>query len=38
MHYKTFDVIDVDPNQFVARVKQMGKDARVLDYGGSIEF
>lgn len=38
MHYKTYDVIDVDPNQFVERIKQMGKDARVLDYGGSIEI
>jgi L-ascorbate metabolism protein UlaG (beta-lactamase superfamily) len=38
MHYKTYDVIDVDPNQFVMRVKQMGIEARVLDYGGSIEF
>jgi L-ascorbate metabolism protein UlaG (beta-lactamase superfamily) len=38
MHYKTFDVIDVDPNQFVSQVKSMGLDAQVLDYGGSIEF
>ena len=38
MHYKTFDVIDVDPDQFVSRVKTLGTDAQVLDYGGSIEF
>jgi L-ascorbate metabolism protein UlaG (beta-lactamase superfamily) len=38
MHYKTFDVIDVDPNAFVSRVKEMGIEAQVLDYGGSINF
>ncbi len=38
MHYKTFDVIDADPNQFVERVKATGKNATVLDYGGSMEF
>ena len=38
MHYKTFDVIDVDPNEFVLRVKNQGIEALVLEYGGSIEF
>jgi len=38
MHYKTFDVIDADPNQFAERVKATGKNATVLDYGGSMEF
>ncbi len=38
MHYKTFDVIDVDPNEFVSRVKNLGVEALVLEYGGSIEF
>jgi len=38
MHYKTFDVIDVDPNEFDKRVTQMGVVAEVLDYGGSVEF
>ncbi len=38
MHYKTFDVIDVDPNKFVSRVKNLGIEALVLDYGGSIEI
>lgn len=38
MHYKTFDVIEVDPNQFVARIVKLGKEAKVLDYGGWIEF
>jgi L-ascorbate metabolism protein UlaG (beta-lactamase superfamily) len=38
MHYKTFDVINVDPNEFVTRVKGLGVSAQVLDYGGSLEF
>lgn len=38
MHYKTFDVIDVDPDEFVKKVNQMGVAAEVLDYGGTIEF
>jgi L-ascorbate metabolism protein UlaG (beta-lactamase superfamily) len=38
MHYKTFDVIDADPNEFAKRVTAMGVKAQVLDYGGTIEF
>jgi L-ascorbate metabolism protein UlaG (beta-lactamase superfamily) len=38
MHYKTFDVINVDPNEFVAKVTALGVNAQVLDYGGSIEI
>jgi L-ascorbate metabolism protein UlaG (beta-lactamase superfamily) len=38
MHYKTFDVIDADPDQFVARVKNLGIDAQVMDYGGTIDI
>lgn len=38
MHYKTFDVIDVDPNEFVTKVNQLGINAEVLDYGGTIEY
>jgi L-ascorbate metabolism protein UlaG (beta-lactamase superfamily) len=38
MHYKTFDVIEADPNEFAKRVAAMGVKAQVLDYGGSIEF
>lgn len=38
MHYKTFDVINADPNEFVKRVNKFGVDAEVLDYGASIEF
>ena len=38
MHYKTFDVINVDPNEFVKRVNQLGIKAEVVDYGKSIEY
>jgi L-ascorbate metabolism protein UlaG (beta-lactamase superfamily) len=38
MHYKTFDVINVDPDEFVSRVKKTGVEAKVLDYGSSIDF
>ena len=38
MHYGTFDVIDVDPKEFVRRVKAQGQEARVVSIGGSMEF
>ncbi len=38
MHYKTFDLIDVDPNEFVRKVEQMGRKARILEIGESLEI
>ena len=38
MHYNTFDIINVDPDEFVSRVKKTGVEAKVLDYGSSIDF
>ena len=38
MHYKTFDVIDTDPEEFVTRIKKTGVEAQVMDYGNTIEF
>lgn len=38
MHYKTFDVINTDPAEFVERSKELGIDAQVLEYGQSIDF
>lgn len=38
MHYRTFDVIDVDPQEFVDKVTAKGFAGRVLDFGGSYEF
>lgn len=36
MHYKTFDVIDVDPDEFVQKAKEKGFDACVMDFGGEL--
>ncbi len=38
MHYKTFDVIDVDPQEFLDKVKQKGFEAKLLGIGESYEF
>lgn len=38
MHYKTFDVIDVNPDEFVMRVKNLGVDAQVMEYGSTIDI
>jgi L-ascorbate metabolism protein UlaG (beta-lactamase superfamily) len=38
MHYKTFDVIDVDPDEFVSRVKSLGVDAQIMAYGESLHY
>ncbi|RMH65596.1 MAG: metal-dependent hydrolase [Calditrichaeota bacterium] len=36
MHYKTFDMIDVDPNEFVSKVELMDMKAQVVDFGATI--
>lgn len=36
MHYKTFDVIDVDPEEFVRKVEDKGKKAQILEIGGEL--
>jgi L-ascorbate metabolism protein UlaG (beta-lactamase superfamily) len=38
MHFKTFDVIDVDPAEFVSKVKAKGFSASVLDVGGTFKY
>jgi L-ascorbate metabolism protein UlaG (beta-lactamase superfamily) len=38
MHYKTFDVIDVEPQEFVERVTAAGFTARLLGPGDSYEY
>ena len=38
MHYKTFDVIDVDPQVFVDKVKKLGIDSQILPIGKTFEF
>jgi L-ascorbate metabolism protein UlaG (beta-lactamase superfamily) len=38
MHYKTFDVIDVEPESFVTQVKAKGMKARLLPIGDTLEY
>jgi L-ascorbate metabolism protein UlaG (beta-lactamase superfamily) len=38
MHYKTFDVIDVEPQDFVDRVTAAGLISMVLGFGESYEY
>ena len=38
MHYKTFDVIDVDPNEFVQKVEAKGFKAQVVEIGKKFEL
>ena len=36
MHYRTFDVIEADPEEYVQKVKAKGLAARVVPPGGSV--
>lgn len=38
MHYKTFEMIDVDPHEFVSKVALMDLKARVVDFGASVDI
>ncbi len=38
MHYGTFDLIDVDAEEFVRKVKAQGQESHVVPIGGSMEF
>ncbi len=38
MHYKTMEVIDVDPDSFVKKVEERGFEAKVVDIGASHAF
>jgi L-ascorbate metabolism protein UlaG (beta-lactamase superfamily) len=38
MHYRTFEVINVDPAEFVNKVKALGFKSQVLAIGSSYEF
>ena len=37
MHYKTFDVIDVNPQEFIDKVTAKGFKAQLLDIGASLD-
>lgn len=38
MHYKTFDVIEADPAEFVKKVSAKGFKAKILEVGETFEF
>ena len=38
MHYKTFDIIDVDPQEFVNKVVDLGYNSMVIKVGESFEY
>lgn len=38
MHYKTFDVIDVDPDEFIHKIVEKGFNGLMLKTGESFEF
>lgn len=38
MHYKTFDVIDVDPQDFISKVQNKGFNAKLLEIGETYRF
>ncbi len=38
MHFKTFEVIDVNPDEFARKVSAIGKKAQVLAVGDDLEF
>lgn len=38
MHFKTFDVIDVDPEEFVSKVQSKGFKSKILEVGESLEY
>ena len=38
MHYKTFEVIDVEPGEFVAKVRDQGLESRVVGIGETVEY
>ncbi len=38
MHYRTFPVIDADPNEFKGKVEKLGKKCIVMEFGQEIEL
>ena len=38
IHYKTFDVIDVDPEEFASKVQAKGFKPKILEVGESLEY
>jgi L-ascorbate metabolism protein UlaG (beta-lactamase superfamily) len=38
MHYKTFEIIDVDPQEFINRVSADGFKAQIVEIGDSLTY
>ena len=38
MHYNTFDLINADPNLYISRLKEIGRQAHILNVGDSYRF
>jgi L-ascorbate metabolism protein UlaG (beta-lactamase superfamily) len=38
MHYKTFDVIDVEPGEFIDKLSKTGFQGKILEINGSYEL
>ena len=38
IHFKTWDIIDVDPEEFVSKVQSKGFKAKILDIGESLDY
>ncbi len=38
IHYNTFPIIPADPNEFKSKTEAIGKKARVMEFGETIEF
>jgi L-ascorbate metabolism protein UlaG (beta-lactamase superfamily) len=38
MHYKTFEVIDVDPKEFIDKLSKTGFHGKILEINGSYEY
>jgi len=38
IHYNTWPIIEADPNEFKSKIENIGKTARVLEYGEEIEL
>jgi L-ascorbate metabolism protein UlaG (beta-lactamase superfamily) len=38
IHFKTWDIIDVDPEVFVSKVQSKGFKARILNIGESLDY
>jgi len=38
MHYRTWPIIDADPNEFKNKIEEIGKNCKIMEYGEEIEL